>query len=504
MNPLRLTIKLKTLIFSMFLGLTILLAIILVNRSMNQVEQIWADYNQQSVAKLALLGEIQSQFGYGGFIHNFKNYVLRGQDKYQDRFKKNSSVMQNAISQLKEISPTDREQQAIKKIELVAKAYSDNMHIAASLVAQGKTATEVDKIVKIDDTPAFEAFKTITTVIKKDESTTSATMLSTLTSLRVTTIITMAIIIFAMVAFILMVRSVILRLLQVTSFTKILGMSDFSHVLEVKGEDELQEMAESLNSAISSLNMTIQTNTDISLKLSDAASSQAASLEETSSSLEEVNAMTKQNSENTSAAHQMVGNTGQGVTRAAESMNKITHAMEGISTSSQETSKIIKTIDEIAFQTNLLALNAAVEAARAGEAGAGFAVVAEEVRNLAMRSAEAAKSTAELLENTINKVQEGSHLVTQAQEDFGDVATDMDKVSNIINEITTASTEQALGVEQINRAIHELDSGIQHTAENARNLSSSMSQFKVKTDSTESGVESWQQDEADHDTMFLP
>ncbi|MEN8256407.1 MAG: methyl-accepting chemotaxis protein [Thermodesulfobacteriota bacterium] len=501
MNSLRFTIKLKSLIFTVFLSIIILVTIFFVSRSMQQVELIWTNYNQQSVAKLSLLSEIKSQFGYGGFIHNFKNYVLRGQSKYIDRFKNNSSVMEKAIQQLKKISPSDHEQQAIRKIERVAKAYSDNMKIAASLVAQGKTATEIDKTVKIDDSPAFEGFKTITTSIVAGETNNSAAMQKTLSSLRITATIAIAILIIAIAAYLIMVRSVTLRLLQVTSFTKILGRGDFSNELTVKGDDELHEMSDSLNSAINSLNDSIKTNTAISQGLSDAASGQAAALEETSSSLEEVNAMTKQNSENTGTAHLMVKQTGQGVSRAADSMDKITRAMDGISTSSQETSKIIRTIDEIAFQTNLLALNAAVEAARAGEAGAGFAVVAEEVRNLAMRSAEAAKSTAELLEDTISKVGDGSKLVTEAQEEFSAVAADMDKVSNIIDEITTASDEQALGVEQINRAIHELDSGIQDTAENARNLATSMSQFKVS--GIDQGDNSWQPGAPEYETMLL-
>jgi methyl-accepting chemotaxis protein len=148
-------------------------------------------------------------------------------------------------------------------------------------------------------------------------------------------------------------------------------------------------------------------------------------------------------------------------------MDDMTKAITEISKSSEETGKIIKTIDEIAFQTNLLALNAAVEAARAGEAGAGFAVVADEVRNLAMRSAEAAKNTSELIENTIKAVKNGNQLTKATQEAFKDNMASSTKIGQLVDEIATASQEQAQGISQINRAVAEMDKVIQQAAYNA-------------------------------------
>jgi len=202
-------------------------------------------------------------------------------------------------------------------------------------------------------------------------------------------------------------------------------------------------------------------------QLADGSSSQASSLEETSSSLEELSSMTKQNADNAAQARAMMQEAGQIVNKVNKHMDDMAKAIAEITKSSEETGKIIKTIDEIAFQTNLLALNAAVEAARAGEAGAGFAVVADEVRNLAMRSAEAAKNTSQLIENTMKAVKNGNELTNSTQAAFKDNMESSEKISQLVDEIATASQEQAHGIAQINRAIADMDKITQQAALNA-------------------------------------
>ena len=201
--------------------------------------------------------------------------------------------------------------------------------------------------------------------------------------------------------------------------------------------------------------------------LAEGAAEQAASLEETSASMEEMSSMTQKNAENAKLADNLMNNSSVVVNQANNSMKELKTAMDKITSASEETSKIIKTIDEIAFQTNLLALNAAVEAARAGEAGAGFAVVADEVRNLAMRAAEAAKNTSELIEGNIKNIGQGSSLVQQTDEAFDQVIESSSKIAELVSEIAAASQEQSQGISQVNLAMTEMDKVTQQNAASA-------------------------------------
>ena len=207
---------------------------------------------------------------------------------------------------------------------------------------------------------------------------------------------------------------------------------------------------------------------------------QAASIEQTSSSLEEMSSMTKLNAEHAEEANHLMSETNTVVSKANDSMSELTVSMTQITKTSEETSKIIKTIDEIAFQTNLLALNAAVEAARAGEAGAGFAVVADEVRNLAMRAAEAARNTTELIEGALKQIKDGAHIAEKTSEGFREVSAISAKMSELIGQIAAASSEQAQGIEQVNRAVVEVDKVVQQNAANAQESASASEEMSAQ------------------------
>ena len=209
-----------------------------------------------------------------------------------------------------------------------------------------------------------------------------------------------------------------------------------------------------------------------SQSLAQGASEQAASLEETSSSMEEMSSMTSRNADNANQAKQLAGAALSSSERGRDAMQRMSSAIEEIKQSSDETAKIVNTINEIAFQTNLLALNAAVEAARAGEAGKGFAVVAEEVRNLAQRSAEAARTTADMIEGSVKNADNGVEISKEVAEALGEIAEGSRKVNDLVAEIDAASNEQAQGIGQINTAVAQMDQVTQANAAGAEESAS--------------------------------
>jgi methyl-accepting chemotaxis protein len=206
--------------------------------------------------------------------------------------------------------------------------------------------------------------------------------------------------------------------------------------------------------------------------LAHGANEQAASLEETSASLEEITSMTKRNADNADSAKNLATQTRRAADVGATDMTKMAQAMDAIKASGDSIAKIIKTIDEIAFQTNILALNAAVEAARAGEAGLGFAVVAEEVRALAQRSAQAARETAEKIEDSIGKSQQGVAISSKVATSLQEILQKARSLDELVAEIANSSREQSQGIGQINSALTQMDRVTQGTAASAEESAS--------------------------------
>ena len=276
----------------------------------------------------------------------------------------------------------------------------------------------------------------------------------------------------------LITRSITRPVAKALKVANTVAAGDLTSRIEITTRDEMGQLLQALkamNDNLAQTVSTVRTGTEMiasassqvaagSLDLSSRTEQQASSLEETASSMEELTSTVKQNADNARQAHAMAGAASSVAERGGEVIAQVVETMGRINTSSSKIADIIGVIDGIAFQTNILALNAAVEAARAGEQGRGFAVVASEVRNLAQRSAAAAKEIKVLIDDSTHSVSEGSDLVQKAGATMGDVVDSVRRVSDIISEISSASVEQTAGIEQINQAINEMDDVTQQNA----------------------------------------
>jgi len=252
----------------------------------------------------------------------------------------------------------------------------------------------------------------------------------------------------------------------------------------------LQQVAFAINEGAIGVAEASQQVANAGQSLSDGASNQASSIEETTSAINEIAAMIRQNAANAGETDKlMIRNTGDVLCRANEAMGRLARSIEDISGASEATRRIIKTIDEIAFQTNLLALNAAVEAARAGEAGAGFAVVANEVRALAMRAADAAKETTRLIDNTIQNVNQGKDYAVETKDAFGENLELSNQATTLVSEIAAASNDQSLSIEQMNATMAAIDQVVQEIAASAQETASASEELNAQSASMKNIVD---------------
>ncbi|MDK2808101.1 MAG: methyl-accepting chemotaxis protein [Clostridiales bacterium] len=237
---------------------------------------------------------------------------------------------------------------------------------------------------------------------------------------------------------------------------------------------------------------------DSSMALSQGATEQASAIEELTASLEEISSQTKLNARNAGEANELAEVAKNNAVEGNSQMKEMQHAMAEINVSSNNISKIIKVIDEIAFQTNILALNAAVEAARAGAHGKGFAVVAEEVRNLAARSANAAKETTDMIESSILKVEAGTKIANDTANALNKIVEDVAKAADLVAQISVASNEQATGIAQINQGIMQVSEVVQNNSATAEESAAASEELSSQADLLKEAVERFQLKESSH------
>ena len=276
----------------------------------------------------------------------------------------------------------------------------------------------------------------------------------------------------------LLIRAITRPLDEAVKLARAVAEGDLTQTIDVHSNDEIGQLMQALKDMNDSLVRVVgqvRTGTDTvatassqiaagNLDLSSRTEEQASSLEETASSMEELTSTVKQNAENARQANQLVVSTSDIAVKGGTVVGQVVDTMASIKDSSRKIADIIGVIDGIAFQTNILALNAAVEAARAGEQGRGFAVVASEVRNLAQRSASAAKEIKSLIEDSVGKVDAGGKLVDEAGKTMDEIVTSVKRVTDIMSEIAAASQEQSAGIEQVNQAITQMDDVTQQNA----------------------------------------
>ena len=254
---------------------------------------------------------------------------------------------------------------------------------------------------------------------------------------------------------------------------------DLTLEMPIHTKDEIGQVARLLNRFVNKLNIVIGRTQEAATVVGEHVGGQAAALEQLTSSSAVIARATKVNSDNSRQAADLMNQVSEKVGRANTSIASLSEAMVELTNSSKRVAEIMKSIDDIAFQTNLLALNAAVEAARAGEAGAGFAVVAEEVRALALRSAEAAGNTSELMEGTINRIENSNEMAASTSEMFDEISRQINAANSLIADIADGSTEQAVGIDEINTTLKEVDRTTQINSRQAAGLSETMSTFQT-------------------------
>jgi methyl-accepting chemotaxis protein len=462
-------------------GITTLMTLVMLLVSYQAISNLSGRLEKfQTISLEKYAAATKGQSSLGEAINHFQNYVLRGQD-YDQKFMADLAVIdQEAANYANNHGDmNEREKAALQQIKTGADGYRAAMKQAVAMMMSGKSIEEIDKSVKGADKEISKAFGELLTVTREETDATAQSISSTaIRNRREIILIGLLTAVLSMWFAWLTAAGITRPLMEAVEVAETVAKGDLTQHIEVKSRDEtgqllqaLKDMKESLGGIVTEVRDTTGVITNAArdvaagnADLSQRTIEQAANLEETASSMEELNSTVKQNAENAKQANQLALSASNVAVKGGQAVSEVVHTMDSISTSSKKIVDIISVIEGIAFQTNILALNAAVEAARAGEKGRGFAVVASEVRNLAQRSAAAAKEIKTLIDDSVNKVVIGTQQVDQAGATMSEIVSAVKRVTDIMAEISAASNEQSSGIEQVNKAIIQMDEVTQQNA----------------------------------------
>ncbi|BCL62526.1 methyl-accepting chemotaxis protein [Desulfomarina profundi] len=503
------TVKKKMVLLSLTLVVLLLITGMLQFRSISRISANWEEYQQTALKRQVQLTEIKSQFGYGGFIHNFKNHVLRGAGKYADRFKKNKEKMDKAFTVYRGMDLSPEEQKALRAVEAVADQYAKAVDVSIAMHQQGKTATEIDKAVKIDDSPAFKGFAVLDKYVRALEKSTGEQLNKKIGAIYVLMLVSGAVLVIFFILFSLVLTGVGKRFVRLHRAIVEIGKGNLSVPIDIEGSDEfssigraLAEMSVKLKDVIQRIHEQANVLSDSSQSLSgisadlskgtreaaEQADSVAAATEEMSGNMNSVAAASEQASANVGLVSDAIDEiltsveqeakqtdkakevTRHAVSLAASSSEKV----DALGTAATEISKVTEVITEISEQTNLLALNATIEAARAGEAGKGFAVVANEIKELAKQTAEA---TGEI-KNKIASIQNSTN----------ETVEEIRQISSVIGEVDVIVSEIAMAVEEQSATSGEISQNVSQAAEGIMEVNEKVSQSSTVSSEIASNI----------------
>lgn len=521
-NNLRISLKLLVvfavvIILTCVLGLRAITKLSNVNEASKDIgEHLVPELVQTNVITTAIFRVRAAQIV---FVSGVDDKFIPDPYKYQAE---NIQIAKKALVELQSYMISEEGRNATTELETQLNKLSVELENAFSLVKQGKTE-EGQNLLKnqiMDQmrTVVNELEKLANEYLVKRAKEMTANTAETYENAKIEIAILILVMVFASIFMgAIVARSIANPLRKAVKIAQNVAKGDLTDQIVVKSKDETGQLMSALNdmninlrrmvSKVRSGSVAIETaSSEIAagnLDLSNRTESQASSLEETASAMEELTSTVKQNADNAKQANQLANSASTVAEQGGDIVRQVVDTMSSIDASSKKIVDIISVIDGIAFQTNILALNAAVEAARAGEQGRGFAVVASEVRNLAQRSAGAAKEIKSLIDDSVAKVSEGSVLVDKAGVTMTEVVSSIKHVTDIVAEITVASSEQSTGIEQVNQAVTQMDEMMQQNAALVEEASAATQSLKQQVNSLVAVVEQFKVDENDKSAQVI-